>query len=195
MGVKSDHGEVEKRKERRKVMWLYFNFKYFKMKWIKIWSWGLCTAPQYIITNSIGHQNSVAFKAWSLWKAPLPLRREEGWKGQTMSEGCYESRHYLTFYLYLRGSWGLCPRSSWPTMYIWGLGTQWQNLGRESASVLQTTQRHVWWSAGEGKERVENGGEETWRGRKGSTNDGLLVSRGRERTSRGKARLEAEEKA
>lgn len=165
---------------------------------MKNWSWGICTAPQYIIAKSIGHQNSVALKACSLRKVPLPFWREEEWKGQTTSEGCYESRYYLTFYLHLRGSWGLCPRSSWPTMYMWGLGTQWQNLGRETAS-MQTTQRQqgmLWWFAGEeGKERVEDRGEEMWRGKKGSTKDGLLVSRGWERTSRGKARPEAEEEA
>lgn len=67
---------------------------------------------------------------------------------------------------------------------------------QQACRHTQRRQGMLWWFAGEeGKGRVEDRGEETWRGRKGSTGDGLLVSRGRERTSRGKARPEAEEEA
>lgn len=67
------------------------------------------------------------------------------------------------FYLHLRGSWGLCSRSSWPTMYIWGLGTQGQNLGRETASVQTHTKaaRHalmVCWRRRKGKSRRQRRG-------------------------------------
>lgn len=77
-----------------------------------------------------------------------------------MSRGCYESKHDLTFYLHLRGFWGLCPRS--PLVHHlrpWSTATEIGERDSKHCTDKTNVARHALYAAGV-EERKEQKTEE-----------------------------------